>query len=97
MAALNYDDLRTEYRLTSGCDPWGDCMHWLFTIADHLHFNEGETPADWQYRPSPLGPTNDPDDYVTGIVSEAETAALIDFGNMLNRYAAMMKAAGMDY
>jgi hypothetical protein len=97
MAALNYDDLRTEFRLGDDYDPWGHCMHWLFTIADHLYWNEGETPAEWQFRPSPIGPQNDPDDYVTEIVSAADTAALIDFGNVLNRYAALMRAADMDY
>ncbi|KPK72274.1 MAG: hypothetical protein AMJ84_04625 [Acidithiobacillales bacterium SM23_46] len=62
MTALNYDDLRTEFRLGDDYDPWGHCMHWLFTIADHLYWTEGETPEAWQFRPSPIGPQNDPDD-----------------------------------
>lgn len=97
MAALTYADLRDEYRMAGGYDPWGECMHWLFTIADHLHWSEGETPEAWHFRPSPIGPQNDPDDYVTEIVSEADPAVLVEFGNTLNRYASLMRAAGMDY
>jgi len=94
---LTKTQLRQEYRLTACSDPWGDAMHWLFTIADHLHFNENGTPDAWQYRPSPLGPTNDPDDYVTGLCAETDAETLTDFGNVLSRYAEKLRLAGLDY
>jgi hypothetical protein len=53
-------------------------------------------PAEWQYRPSPLG-GKDPDAYETSICETASDDALRLFGRALNRYAAMLKAAGKDY
>jgi len=94
---LEAHDLLNEFRTAQSGDVWGDTMHWWFTIADELYFREGQTPAHWQFRPSPLGPSNDPEDYATNVARETGAEALLFAGNVLTRYAQMLKRAGMDY
>jgi hypothetical protein len=97
---LTYKALKDEFRLTYDSDEWGHVMHWWFTVADELYWNRRPAvwlPEDWQFRPSPIGPVNDPDDYATGCVTETETDDLLRFGHLLHRYAAKLKQAGKDY
>jgi hypothetical protein len=90
--------IKQEYRLTYCGDKWGHTMSWLFHIADELyHHRETPVPDDWGFRPSPLGPSNDPDSYETECVAEATDEELVRFGNVLNRYAGLLKRAGRDY
>jgi hypothetical protein len=90
--------LKQEYRLTYSGDAWGNAMNWLFHIADELYHNRlTPVPDDWGFRPSPHGPTNHPGDYETECVAEASDEDLIRFGNVLNRYAGLLKRAGHDY
>lgn len=89
--------LRTEFGLSHDGDSWGHVMHWWFSIADELHYREGVTPEHWHFKPSPLGRTNDPDDYVSNVVCEAGADALVTFGNILTRYAQALRRAGKDY
>jgi hypothetical protein len=96
IATIDSKTLWWEFRLcfTEG---WGDTMHWWFTVADELYFRGVSLPAEWKFRPSPLGPSNEPDDYATNIVSECDDALLLRFGRALSRYARILKAAGLDY
>lgn len=89
--------LKSEYRIFDSGDPWGDSMHWLFTVADELHFREGFTPEHWKFRPSPAGPANDPDDHATTLACEVGAEALVKFGNLLHRYCRLLKHKGLDY
>ena len=90
--------LKQEFNLTSDGDAWGNAMLWWFSIADEIHFNrEFDVPSEWQFRPSPIGPSNDPDDYITTVVREASDAELQSFGALIHRYARALKHAGKDY
>ena len=91
--------LKADFRLMSDGDDWGNLKHWWFTIADEIYFNRpGLTvPASWRFRPSILGETNDPDDYVTTAVREATDDNLMRFGLLLDRYARFLIRAGKDY
>jgi hypothetical protein len=95
----NYAQIKSEFKIMfDPGDPWGSTMGWWFAIADSLTFIHGvETPSDWQFRPSPLGPSNDPDAYETEIVDKSDPDDLIRFGNVLTRYAHCLKRAGMSY
>lgn len=94
---FTYKDAMAEFRLCS-TEPWGDAMHWWFTIADELYFRDPSlVPEHWKYRPSPLGPTNDDDDYATGIVKGMSDAELLRLGATMDRYARIIKRAGRDY
>ena len=91
------DNLK-EFRLMfDGGDPWGSTMHWWFTVADELYHREGYTPEHWQFKPSPLGPSNDPDDYATTACAETGANALVFVGNVLTRYARRLERAGLSY
>jgi len=98
--AYNYKDIKSEYKLTSDGDSWGHCLCWLFAIADEIYFNrcdEISVPDKWQFRPSCIGPSNDPESYETEIVEGTETHDLLQFGQVLHRYADRLKRAGKDY
>ena len=92
-----YGALMQEFRTFQSGDVWGDTMHWWFTCADELFRREGWTPEHWKFRASPLGPSNDPDDYATNVCVEVGADDLERFGNTLFRYAQRLKRAGLDY
>lgn len=96
---LEYKDLKGEFRLTSSGDVWGDTMQWWFSIADELYWNreEGVVPASWEFKPAPMGPQNDPEDYITVVVKSATTEDLVKFGEVLSRYSHFLKLVGKDY
>ena len=92
--------LKAEFRLTDDLgDSWGNAMQWWFTIADEIYFNRDKlcVPDEWQFKPSPLGPSNDPDDYVTNVVKNTPDETLMGFGNLVHRYASLLKSKRMDY
>lgn len=95
---MNMKDLKAEFRLTCDGDCWGSVMLWWFAIADELHFNrDSGVPSSWQFRPSPLGPSNDLEAYETEIVEAADTETLLRFGELMNRCASRLKRLGKDY
>jgi hypothetical protein len=77
-------------------DAWGSTMAWLFAVADALTDKAPDlVPPQWQFRQSPFG--SDKSQYEYEIAAEWNTATLIRLGNALSRYAARLKAAGLDY
>lgn len=100
MATQDYTlkDLKHEFRLTSDGDKWGNAMHWLFCLADEMHFRRDamNVPAEWQFKPSPFGP-DDEDEYVNESLSRTPTHTLEAFGALIYRYCDKCRAAGLDY
>lgn len=96
--ALELKDLQAEYRVSGSGDSWGQCMAWLFAIADEIHFNRDnlEVPEPWGFRPSPMGQCKD-DDGLVELLADADEGALITFANQLWRLRGILKAAGRDY
>lgn len=92
-----YKRIIQEFRLFNSGDAWGHCMHWWFTVADELYWREGYTPPHWRFKPSPLGPVNDPDDFAASVAKEIGAEALIKVGNCLFRYANLLKRHNKDY
>lgn len=91
--------LKAEFRLSDDGDSWGNVKQWWFTIADEIYFNRKNlrVPDEWQFKPSPMGPSNDPDDYVTNVVKDTPDEALMAFGNLVHRYARLLKSKGVNY
>ena len=96
---IAFKELMFEFRLGDFGDAWGHTMNWWFHVADELYFNRDPCiiPENWKFRPSPCGPSNDPDGYETAIVQQANTETLLRFGRTLNRYADILKKHGLDY
>ena len=93
----SYKDAKFEFKLTSDGDKWGNGMIWLFNIADEIHFNRDTcVPDEWQFRPSPLGPSSD-DDYQAEIVQNMPDDDLLRFGNVIHRYLDRVRFLGEDY
>lgn len=93
---LTASDLMKEFRIAQSGDWWGDTMSWWFAVAGEMWERGLPIPAEWKYRPSPLG-GKEPDAYETPICEDASDDALRLFGRALTRYAAKLKAAGKDY
>ena len=97
-----YKLLRGEYN-TMHDDPWGDTMEWLFSIAEILTHWVDDVPAEWGFRDSPVHDEWEPESYVETMLTEywddgsVTTVDLTAFGQVLNRYADILRAAGKDY
>jgi hypothetical protein len=86
-------------------DVWGSTISAHFDIAECLYRHGVPTPEFWEFRPSPLLEVGDPleDDAsmfateVEFLMEQGHITNIIDAGNVLARYAAQLKLAGMDY
>lgn len=77
-------------------DPWGVVMgHW-FDVAAELWWR-GEVPASWGYRPGAVGDPRETDSPFADFIREVPSESLVEFGNVLDRYSRMLRAAGKDY
>lgn len=95
---MNLKDMKSEYRLSFCGDNWGHAMAWHFAIADEIFFNRSfPVPHEWQFKPSPLGPSNDPESYETAIVENADDESLLLFGKIIFRLCQYMSGKGMSY
>jgi hypothetical protein len=100
-----YKHLKFEFATAwDGFDPWASVMEWWFAVAEFL-YHEGETlPASWEFRDSPVHahgyepegyPAEMVDDlYDEGLITLADVHAL---GDVLTKYAGILKLAGKDY
>lgn len=97
--AYRYEDLRDEFKASSSGDAWGDVMGAWFRVADSLYFHHGrDTPAEWKFRPSPMGRADDPsDDDFAAMCDEADPDELLKFGMVLDRAADHLRSKGLDY
>ena len=97
--ALTFEQVKSEWRIAATGDDWGDAMSAWFVIADEIYFNRSrlDVPDEWRFRPSPLGESNDPDDFVVGVVRLADDDVLMRFGQLMNRYCRLLKHLGKDY
>lgn len=91
-------------------DPWGSTIEAQFQICYTLLRGGADIPAAWQFSPGAFVPTaddNDPDNEdgegsLLGwefdlILREGGYRNLIHAGNILERYATLLKSEGKDY
>jgi hypothetical protein len=94
---MTITDLKFEFKMTSDGDNWGNCMVWLFAIADYqTEFADGP-PEAWEFRQSPLGANVEDYTYQTLLEIEPDTDVLGAFGDLLWRYREKLLTAGQDY
>ena len=96
---MNFNDLKSDFRMTSDGDNWGNCLSWWFTIADEIYFNRENlrVPESWRFKPSMCGPSNEANRWETIAVLEADDVSLMKFGHLISRYASLLKHLGKDY
>ena len=90
--------LKTQFRLTSDGDSWGNAMQWLFAIGDYITFKtDSHVPNAWDFRPSPLGANEDC--YVFQFLCDENIPAdsVLEFGNALLRVRDILISQGRDY
>lgn len=97
-ATAGYYALRQITVAHDDSDPYGWAMSWWFAICDRLHFATDTTvPDEWQFSPSPLGPTSSDDEYKSEILQDFSDRQLCYVGEVLHRYVALLKLNGKDY
>jgi hypothetical protein len=107
--SAGYKALRWQYNLMACGDVWGETLSFHFAVAATLfHYNPDLIPASWEYRHSPMcdwpGECGDTEgDYLGEMLSDGWDNAewngddLRLFGDVLSRYASVLRLAGKDY
>jgi hypothetical protein len=85
-----------------GGDPWGSTMEWWFAIADVItEIDPTQVPSDWKFRQALFGADTEAFAYQEIIETMRDDGAtledLISAGNILTRYASLLKLNGQDY
>lgn len=89
--------LQQAYRETRDGDAWGNCMQWLFALADYMSDRGVGVPPEWQYRPG-LGGA-DTDSYVYQSLAEIAPSDtdLQTFAAVMWRLRGILEARGLSY
>ena len=89
---MSIKDIKEEFRISyDHHDAWGCVMNAWFDIAEALHLRGDDVPSHWGFAPG------------AGLLREAswlhhyESDVLSRFGNVLFRWARLLKSAGRDY
>ena len=86
------DDIKHEFRVDfDSHDPWGSVMGWFFDVAETLYARDAYIPEEWQFRPG-RGESEESER-----LEDYSSDTLLQFGNVLNRYAAALESAGRSY
>ncbi len=81
-----------------GGDPWGTTLECHFMIAHILYDREAAIPKHWGYKPSPIAEKQaDTDSYWFDVLNDETDENLVHFGNLLARYAQVLKRNDRDY
>ena len=92
------DALRADFRLCRTGDSWGDCMGFWFAVSEELFWHRNvDPPANWRYRPGAATRGPDYDNPALMFLEDASVDGLIRFGDVLDRYSRMLRAAGRNY
>lgn len=88
------DVAREEFKLSSDWkhDPWGECLNHWFDVAEVLYTRGVTIPQHWEYHPGAGEDIVNNEQYLT--MNDDE---LIAWGNVLERYTRLLRAAGKDY
>lgn len=90
-------------------DEWGWALSWAFAVAEVLHFNGHDVPAEMGYAPGLRSAEYDdtgrviledyPDEYVNELLHDGAVSVsdLMRAGLILTRYCALLRANGRDY
>lgn len=89
-----------EYKMTGDCDAWGSAMNAWFAVAHELYARHANIPAHWEFKPgctTTAENARDDGNYWFEVFQDYGTDDLIRFGNILERYARLIRRAGKDY
>lgn len=99
MKNLTLKDLKNEYSLVNDPgDKWASCLGAHFDLCEYLHSKDIEVPYHWEYCPSPVASKEilEPS-YFQELFEKCDNKVLINFGDLLHRYANLLRLNGEDY
>lgn len=106
VATIGYQTVRDLFTSSyDGMDVLGSAKTMWFALAETItHETDLTVPESWQFRDSPLHgkdyKSDDwPDSELAELLAEGYTTPqdLVSFGNVITRYATLLKAADKDY
>ena len=96
-----------EFRIShDSFDVWGDALNWHFGICDYMTAYGYPIPQEWEFQAGmgwgvPEPGENYVFDFLEEILEDNEhherIEILVNAGNILGRYSAMLDAAGLSY
>lgn len=92
--------LIAEYRNMGDCDAWGSSMQAWFAVAHELFARGADIPSHWEFKPGIcLTPetAREDDNYWFEVFGEYSDEDLVTFGNILERYARLLKHLEQNY
>lgn len=88
-----YQNVKAYYReVRDRGDAWGSALNEQFNIAEELHRRNAYIPEHWEFNPSPIAVTPPHDFY-----KDCPAAALVEFGNVLERFISFLSTRGHGY
>ena len=85
------DGLVEWYKNNETGAKWDDCLLAFFSVVTELYLRDPDSvPQHWYYEPGACEPSRDPDAVWHDVLSFARGDALIEFGNILERYSKML-------
>ena len=95
-------EIKSLWAMSHDGDNWGQCMSFHFAIAGTIYRNDGNVPAEWQYKPGLFTyepPKEWPDNEIETMLTDNDVTMpeLIEAGNIFSRYSDILKAQGQDY
>lgn len=98
MPKYSYADIKSEYKMMHDKgDPWGSVMQAWFSCAAELWQRGLVVPVAWGYSPGLAAVPTDPEDFMYDLFRGADNQSIVKFGNVLAKYAGLLKRAGKDY
>ena len=90
------EELISTYQDCKSGDAWGECMGWLFALADWIH-GKWEVPEEWEFRQSPMGPDRTVYEYKEIASIRPGKRDSLAFGTYLWNIRQVCIAEGKDY
>lgn len=92
-----FRELVTYLKIDLHSDPYGEAMGMMFDVCDQITYGlKRTTPSAWMFH-SPSGQRGTPVEDLPEEITEASEFALVRFGDLLRRYIARVRRAGLDY
>tara|TARA_R110000822_G_scaffold91439_3_gene210782 strand:- start:295 stop:570 length:276 start_codon:yes stop_codon:yes gene_type:complete len=89
---MNIEDMKEEFRMSfDRHDSWGHVMSAWFDIAEALHARGDDVPSHWEFHSGPS------QEHEASWLHHYKSDVMSDFGEILCRWAGMLKSAGRDY
>jgi len=94
---MDLKEFKSELRLTSDGDNWGNAMGTWFECAGQVNKRGLIVPWHWEYRPGMGSDGTDPESYYYPLFENTDKNDLFIIGEFLCRYCQYLDFKGLSY